>query len=85
MRAVSASGAALALLAGLSLLCAGCATLQRAPDEPEVPFVSEEAPMQQEPEIVAHEEEPSEEQATDGEVPLSVAESEPTIENPPRH
>jgi hypothetical protein len=74
-----ASGAALALLAGLSLLCAGCATLQREPEEPEAPFVSEEAeaPMQQEPEILAHEEEPSETQATDGEVPLSVAESEP--------
>jgi hypothetical protein len=68
-----------ALLACLSLLCAACSTLQGTQGEAEAPFVDEAPPMQQEPEIVAHEEEPPEAQATDGEVPLSVAESEPVI------
>ena len=69
--------AAAALLAGLSLLFAACTTLQGEPDEGEAPFVSTEAPGPQEPESPEQEEAAPEVQATEGEVPLSVAESEP--------
>jgi hypothetical protein len=69
--------AAAALLAGLSLLFAACTALQGAPDEGEAPFVSTGAIDPQEPEFPGEEEAAPETQATEGEVPLSVAESEP--------
>src|SRR5512145_1887599 len=69
--------AAAALLAGLSLVLAACTTLQGAPDEGEAFFESMEAPAQQEPESPEHDETAAAAQATEGEVPLSVAESEP--------
>ena len=68
--------AAAALLAGLSLILAGCATLQGAAGEGEAPFVTAEAPAQ-EPESPEPAKAAAEAQATEGEVPLSVAESEP--------
>ena len=69
--------AAAALLAALSLLFAACTTLQGMPGEAEAPFVSTEAPVPQEPEFSEYEEAAVESQAAEGEVPLSVAESEP--------
>jgi hypothetical protein len=70
-----------ALLAVMSLLCAGCATLQAAPDEEEAPFLSEqpgeEPAMPAEPEMPPDEQPPADAQETEGEVPLTVAESEP--------
>ena len=77
MTTCTRQAAAAALLAGLSLLLASCTTLQGAPGEAEAPFVSTEAPGPQEPESPEHEEAAAEAQATEGEVPLSVAESEP--------
>ena len=69
--------AARALVAGLLALLAACTSLQQTPDEAEAAFVDEELPMPEEPELAAHEEEPAEAQATDGEVPLAIAETEP--------
>ena len=69
--------AAAALLASLSLLFAACTTLQGEPSEGEAPFVSTESPGPQEPESPEQEEAAPEAPATEGEVPLSVAESEP--------
>ncbi|HET8692135.1 MAG TPA: hypothetical protein VFM30_08390, partial [Steroidobacteraceae bacterium] len=76
MRLPGLWGAARALVAGISILCAGCATLEGAPEEAEAPFIAEEPAMPEEPELAAHEEESPEAQATDGEVPLAIAESE---------
>src|SRR5688572_23844384 len=75
--------AAAALLAALSLVLAACTTLQGAPGEGEAPFVSAETPVPQEPQSSEDEEAAPEAQATEGEVPLSVAESEtPEISAP---
>ncbi|HXV40122.1 MAG TPA: hypothetical protein VD701_04065 [Steroidobacteraceae bacterium] len=75
--------AAQALLTCMSLPCASCATMQGAPDEAEAPFVSEEVVTPQEPEIVAYEEDPPDALAGEGEVPLAVAELEPSLETAP--
>jgi prolyl oligopeptidase len=76
--------AAPALLAALSLLLAACATLQGAPTEAEAPFESLEDPETQDPESPDYEEGAPEAQATEGEVPLSIAESEqPAVTAPP--
>ena len=70
--------AAPALLAALSLLAAACSTLQDTSGEAEAPFVSAEAPVSQEQADPEDADEPAAEaQATEGEVPLAVAESEP--------
>ena len=69
--------AAAALLAALSLLFAACTTLQGAPGEGEAPFVSTEAPGRRSRSPPSKRKPPPEAQATEGEVPLSVAESEP--------
>ena len=69
--------AAAALLAALSLLFAACTTLQGEPGEGEASFESMEAPESQEPESPEPEEAAPEALGTEGEVPLSVAESEP--------
>jgi len=69
--------AAAALLATLSLLFAACSTLQGTPGEGEASFESTEASSPQEPESPEYEEAAPETQASEGEVPLSVAESEP--------
>lgn len=66
-----------ALLAALSLLFAACSTLQGAPGEAEAPFMSVEAPAPQEPEFPEYEDAAPEAPASEGEVPLSIAESEP--------
>jgi hypothetical protein len=68
--------AAAALLATLSLLFAACTTLQGAPDEGEAPFMSTGAFDLQEPESPEHDETAPETEVMEGEVPLSVAESE---------
>src|SRR5688500_15490646 len=76
--------AAPALLAALSLLFAACSTLQDTSDEPEAPFVSAETPVPQDQEGPEQAEDAPEAQATEGEVPLSVAESElPEVTAPP--
>src|SRR5688572_17295684 len=83
MTSYTRQAAAAALLAGLSLLFAACTTLQGAPDEGEAPFESTEAPGPQEPASPEHEKLAAEAKATEGEVPLSVAESElPEISAP---
>jgi hypothetical protein len=64
--------AAHALLLSLCLLCAGCATSRSVSDEGETDLAFESIPAEQEP--PAQMEDAEEE---DGEVPLSVAESEP--------
>ena len=69
--------AAPALLAALSLLVVACSTLQDTSGEAEAPFLSAEAPVPQDQEVPEQAEETPEAQATEGEVPLSVAESEP--------
>ena len=69
--------AAPALLAALSLLFAACSTMQDTSAEPEAPFVSAEAPVAQDQEDPEQAEDSPEAQATEGEVPLAVAESEP--------
>jgi hypothetical protein len=69
--------AAVALLAALSLSFAACTTLQGAPGEGEASFESMEAPESQESESPDYEEAGPDAPATEGEVPLSVAESEP--------
>ncbi len=69
--------AAPALLAALSLLVAACSTLQDTSDEPEASFVSAEAPASQDQEVPEDADDTSEVPAVEGEVPLSVAESEP--------
>jgi prolyl oligopeptidase len=76
--------AAPALLAALSLLFAACSTLQDSSYEPEAPFVSAEAPAPPEQEDPEQAEEAPASLATEGEVPLSVAESEiPEVTAPP--
>jgi len=75
--------AAAALLATLSLLLAACTALEGEPEEPEAPFESIEAPEPQEPESPEPEDAAPDAEATEGEVPLSVAESEaPAIAAP---
>ena len=69
--------AAPALLAALSLLVAACSTLQDTSGEAEAPFLGAEASEPQDPEVAEEAAEALEAQATEGEVPLSVAESEP--------
>jgi prolyl oligopeptidase len=69
--------AASALLAALSLLVAACATLQGAPEEAEAPFESIEAAEPEQPESPESEDAGPEAESSEGEVPLSVAESEP--------
>lgn len=66
-----------ALLAALSLPFTACTTMQGAPGEGEAPFESTEAPVPDDPEFPEYEAETADTQATEGEVPLSVAESEP--------
>jgi hypothetical protein len=76
--------AAPALLAALSCLVAACSTLQDTTGEAEAPFSSAEAAESQDQESTEHEKDAAEAQATEGEVPLSVAESEaPEVTAPP--
>src|SRR4026209_452805 len=69
--------AAPALLAAQSLLFAACSTLPDTSAEPEAPFESAEAPLAQDQEEPEQAEDSPAAQATEGEVPLAVAESEP--------
>ncbi len=69
--------AAAALLATLSLLFTACSTLQGEPTEEEMLFESLEAPEARDPDSPDYEEASPEAEASEGEVPLSVAESEP--------
>jgi prolyl oligopeptidase len=76
--------AASALLAALSILISACSTLEGGPTEPEVPFLGDEAPEPQDPESAEQTEEELDLPAPEGEVPLSVAESEqPQLTAPP--
>jgi len=75
--------AAPALLATLSLLLAACSSLQGEPTEEEMLFESLEAPAARDPDSPDYEEAQQAEEATEGEVPLAVAESEaPAISAP---
>jgi hypothetical protein len=69
--------AAPALIAAQSLLFAACSTLQESSDEPEAPFLGPEASALQDQEVPEDTEDAPEAPASEGEVPLSVAESEP--------
>jgi hypothetical protein len=71
MNTLAIRGAAQVLLLSLSLLCAGCATTRDVSEEGETDLAFEtiEVPQEPEPEM--------DDAAEDGEVPLSVAESEP--------
>ena len=76
--------AAPALLGALSLLVAACSTLQDTSGEAEAPFVSAEAPLSQDQSDPEAADAAPEAQATEGEVPLAVAESEsPEVTAPP--
>jgi prolyl oligopeptidase len=76
--------AAPAVLAALSFLFAACSTLQDTSGEAEAPFSSAEAAGPQDQEPTDQEKDEAEAQATEGEVPLSVAESEaPEVTAPP--
>jgi hypothetical protein len=74
-------GAAQALLAGVALACAACASMEGVPEEGEAVYVGEETEGLLEPEPSPGEENPSDAQVPEGEVPLAVAESEPLIES----